>query len=326
MFPHFRALMAFVLLGQIGALRPTEEQIRGMKMSQGKDMKPGIKDRIRSTKIETTDFDSPKSQLPAHYRCEGCRVVLEEVEWHLNRVMRETINKGGQPGELNPQKILDRVCKFGKKQPKAMKHRWKFYPRAYRNYCQAFMKDASQKHLVGMAIHGSRSDNPKEQAQDLLQRVRKLCTVDTKECPAARYAETSDSCEACVKVLSDMDTMLTRNVQVSVETVVDNLDAQCEVLPWRMVGAHRPTNILESTCQDVVEQFDDEIARACRKPPPHRLAGLLQVCKGYCKKTPHKLSPDYFTLEGSNDEAAIDEPDYSSTLDEDYPDDEGEEL
>jgi hypothetical protein len=320
MIPTPRALLALVLLSQIGALKPTEEQIRGMKMSQGKDMKPGIKDRIRSTKIATTDFNSPKAVLPEQYRCEGCRIVLEEVEFHLTRLMKETMDKGGSPGEINPQKILDKVCKFGKKQPKAMRHRWKFYPRAYRNYCEAFMKDPTQKHFVGMAIHGARSDNPKEQAQDLLKRIGQLCTQDTKECPLARYAETEDSCEACVKVLSDMDTMLTRNTEVSVETVVDNLDAQCEVLPWRMVGAHRPTNILESTCQDVVEQFDDQIARACRQPPPQRLVGLLQVCKGYCKSAPHKLNPEYLTLKGANSE--VDQPDYSSTLDEDYPDDE----
>ena len=303
-------------------LRPTEEQIRLMKMTKGTDKKPGIKDRIKATKVDATaDFDSPKAQLGDAYRCEGCRVVLEEVEWHLNRIMHEKMRKGGSPGEINPQTILDRVCKFGKKQPKAFRTRWKHYPRAYRNYCADFMKNSTRKHYVGMAIHGERSDDPKEQAQALLKRVRHLCSVDTHECPIGRYAETKGSCDACVKIMSDMDTMLTRNFHVTVETVVDNLDAQCEVLPWRFVGAHRPTNILESTCQDLVEQYDDQIARACRQPPPRRRAGLLQVCKTLCKDQPDKLDPDARPAPADNDDLASDD-----TLDEDYPDDDKDEL
>jgi hypothetical protein len=83
-------LLAVQLL-VVCAVKPTEEQIRGMRMEKG--IKQGVKDRIASTSVPLTDFEGANATLPTVYHCEGCRVVLEEVELHLNRVMEEHFKK-----------------------------------------------------------------------------------------------------------------------------------------------------------------------------------------------------------------------------------------
>ena len=78
------------------------------------------------------------------------------------------------------------------------------------------------------------------------------------------------------------------------DLAAEHVEFQCQTLPHRFVGAQRPTNLLESTCQEITEGADDSIIAAAMLPPRERRKALLRVCSSRCdnreplSKTPKK--------------------------------------
>ena len=67
----------------------------------------------------------------------------------------------------------------------------------------------------------------------------------------------------------------------------EHIEYQCETLPFRFVGTKKPTNTLETVCQELTESYDDEMLAAALLPTARArrraLAGLCDKDKaGYC--------------------------------------------
>ena len=91
--PSFALVVLSLFALFVHAIKPTEEQIRTLQMEKGVNRKPGITDRIGATTVDLVDLNGKNASLPQVYQCEGCRVVLEEVEFHLNRMMQKSYEK-----------------------------------------------------------------------------------------------------------------------------------------------------------------------------------------------------------------------------------------
>ena len=86
-------------------------------------------------------------RLPEIYRCEACRVIVEEVERELEVLAKawqtkQEKKKVGltQSTPFDPGTLLDDICRFGKKGKKKYKEMWSNYPKTYRQFCTDFMK------------------------------------------------------------------------------------------------------------------------------------------------------------------------------------------
>jgi len=238
-------------------------------------------------------------ELPPLYHCEACRTVLEEVEFHLERQLAEQWSKqekagGGAsdgPQEVNPRDVLDTVCRFDKKQPEAMRQRWRAFAQPYRDYCAGFLADEGKRAALIEALNGDRSMSPSARRKGAVARATALCSHQLALCPAP--APVRSVCDACVAVAHDLDNMLTRIPRsneedgLSEELLHDNLSSQCEALPWRFgFGSKREEDLLTETCQDYIGEYDDDIVRAATKfKLPERRAELAKTCAPYCKGT-----------------------------------------
>ena len=290
----------------LAAAKPTKEQLKLIKK-----------------KGATADLvvEEPRT-LAADYHCEGCRVVLEELEYWLEQLAnKKNASQPGGQSQLNPRPVFEQICNFDdEKQPKRYKERWAGYPLAYRKFCSQFLHNSTRRTKLIDVIQGPRSHVVADKRSGAIARAGQLC-VPLGLCPAARYEEPADQCAACGMVVRDLDSMLSRMgvtadteeltaiVHENVEHQVDwqtgrwqtdrpaaralcrlarsrltlgapPLPVQCEALPWRFVGAERPTNLLEGACQELVESHDDDMVAACRRDAPARVHALEEVCAG----------------------------------------------
>eukprot|EP00937_MAST-01D_sp_MAST-1D-sp2_P001528 g1528.t1 len=216
--------------------------------------------------------------LRAPYLCEGCRVVMEEVEFQLQEEIAQRTRKGEKPGMLDPRKLLRWICNFTPKQPRRFRARMDGMSAAYRGFCAATMKDPERRQALVDTIAGPRDGDP-------LHAVRQFCVHRLGLCPAARYREPTDPCDACRKLMRDMDEMLSRTPweNVTAELAAEHIEYQCETLKHRFVGAHRPSNLLEAVCEDLAEGQDDAMLSAALAKPAERRRRLVSLCAERCE-------------------------------------------
>jgi hypothetical protein len=271
-----RVMVAVLLAGGVEA-KPTKEQLKLV----GKDKK--VKQRFE--------------RLHKTYHCEACRVVLEELEYHLGELKtRAARKKDGLLQPLDPGDMLDKMCAFGKKQPKKYKNRWRGYPITYKRFCKELLRDNEKKMALIRVMSGDRTAEKRNRQAGMVRRVKELCADKLAFCPKKRYTEAQNECDACRKIMVDLDDMLSRSGARELDEgeIAEQIQYQCEALPWRFVGTMKPTNLMETTCQDVMETNDDDIIQAAMMQPEwKRRKALLSVCRPRCKKQALGLKLDY---------------------------------
>jgi hypothetical protein len=177
-------------------------------------------------------------RIPKVYRCEACRVIVEEVERELETLAKEWQNKAEMSGPFDPGNLLDEICNFGKKGKKKYKEMWAGYPRTYRKFCSDFMKEKNNQKAMMKVLSGSRTNDERSRQSGMVVRVKKLCGDALGFCEKDRYQRATGQCDACVKIMTDLDDMLSRSSQrQTADEIADNLSYQCQVLPWRFIDA-----------------------------------------------------------------------------------------
>ena len=130
-------------------------------------------------------------RLPKVYKCEACRVIVEETENVLGALAKEwqkKQNEGMGPATpFDPGNLLNEICDFSKNGKKQYKEMWSNYPRTYRRFCSEFMREKSNQEAVMKALSGSRQDDQRSRQQNLVRRVKGLCQDQLKLCPADRF-------------------------------------------------------------------------------------------------------------------------------------------
>jgi len=228
---------------------------------------------------------SPGWRLAKPYLCEGCRLTIEEVDFQLQDEISRRQKRGDKPGAINPAGVLKWVCNFSAKQPARFRRRMAHLPEAYKRHCAEIMADGARRQALIDTIAGKRAPPGSATTAASVAQARQLCVNRLHLCPAARYREPVDACDACLKVMADMDDMLSRTpfANMTEGLAAEHIEFQCETLPHRFVGAQRPTNLLESTCQEITEGADDTIILAAMKHPAERRQALLDICASRCK-------------------------------------------
>ena len=58
----------------------------------------------------------------------------------------------------------------------------------------------------------------------------------------------------------------------------EHIEYQCETLPYRFVGTRKPTNTLETVCQEITESYDDDMLAAALMPTARGRRRALHSC------------------------------------------------
>ena len=237
---------------------------------------------LEEMRVATWFVAAAPQRLREPYLCEGCRVVMEEVDQQIQAEITRRQRRGDKPGEINPRNMLRWICNFADpKQPRRYRERMAGFAQPYRDFCAATMRDTERRQALVDTIAGAREERGNAHMTPLVGNTRQFCVERLGLCPRARYREPRGACDACRKLMVDLDDMLSRTppANMTVELAAEHVEYQCETLPYRFVGTRKPTNVLESTCQELTAASDDQVLAAAVRPPRERRSALLRLCE-----------------------------------------------
>ena len=266
-------ILAVVMTAVVECAKPTKEMLKLQRSGPGKN---------------TGDLKPQRLREP--YLCEGCRLVLEEVDQQIQTEISLRQKRGDRPGQINPRSMLSKICHFSDpKLPARYRARMEGFAAPYRLFCEETMRDIERRQALVDTIAGGREDRASSSMTPFVGRTRQFCVRRLGLCPAARYREPRDACDACRKLVLDMDDMLSRTPaeNMTAALAAEHIEYQCETLPYRFVGTKKPTNTLETVCQEITESYDDDMLAAALMPTAReRRRALAQLCDkskaGYC--------------------------------------------